>query len=114
MEDPTVKGNEAPLVSATRRTPARSTPCRSAGWTSVFRLDYRYTGPHLVGAVQRHLARPDRSRWTGASRSAANAGARRCGAKNLTDEEYNQEFSPGGFLFKALPIRYGIEFDYSF
>ena len=34
--------------------------------------------------------------------------------RNLTDEEYNQEFSPGGFLFRALPLRYGIEFDYQF
>ena len=33
---------------------------------------------------------------------------------NLTDEEYNAEFSPGGFLFRALPIRYGLEFTYSF
>ena len=25
-----------------------------------------------------------------------------------------REFSPGGFLFKALPLRYGIEFEYNF
>lgn len=30
-------------------------------------------------------------------------------AKNAFDEEYNAEFSPGGFLFKALPRRYGVE-----
>ena len=35
-------------------------------------------------------------------------------SKNLTDEEYNAEFSPGGFLFRALPLRYGVEFSYSF
>jgi iron complex outermembrane receptor protein len=34
--------------------------------------------------------------------------------KNLNDEEYNTEFSPGGFLFKALPQRYGVEFQYKF
>ena len=26
-------------------------------------------------------------------------------SKNLTDEKYNAEFSPGGFLFRALPRR---------
>jgi iron complex outermembrane receptor protein len=31
-------------------------------------------------------------------------------SKNLTDEKYNAEFSPGGFLFRALPRRYGVDF----
>lgn len=31
-------------------------------------------------------------------------------AKNLTDEQYNAEYSTGGFVFKALPRRYGIDF----
>ena len=35
-------------------------------------------------------------------------------SKNLTDEKYNAEFSPGGFLFRALPQRYGVEFSYKF
>jgi len=35
-------------------------------------------------------------------------------SQNLGDEEYNAEFSPGGFLFRALPQRYGIEFSYKF
>ncbi|MGE0595568.1 MAG: TonB-dependent receptor [Hyphomonadaceae bacterium] len=30
-------------------------------------------------------------------------------SKNLFDEEYNSEYSPGGFLFKAQPMRWGIE-----
>ena len=34
--------------------------------------------------------------------------------RNLTDEKYNAEFSPGGFLFRALPRRYGVEFNYRF
>ena len=34
--------------------------------------------------------------------------------KNLTDKKYNAEFSPGGFLFRALPRRYGVELDYRF
>jgi iron complex outermembrane recepter protein len=30
-------------------------------------------------------------------------------SKNLFDEEYNTEYSPGGFLFKAQPMRWGVE-----
>ncbi|WP_308910286.1 TonB-dependent receptor [Pseudokordiimonas caeni] len=30
-------------------------------------------------------------------------------ARNLFDERYNAEYSPGGFVFKAKPARYGIE-----
>ncbi len=30
-------------------------------------------------------------------------------AKNLFDKTYNAEFSPGGFLFRAQPRRYGVE-----
>ncbi|MBI1252242.1 MAG: TonB-dependent receptor [Alphaproteobacteria bacterium] len=30
-------------------------------------------------------------------------------SKNLFDEEYNSEYSPGGFLFKAQPARWGIQ-----
>ena len=35
-------------------------------------------------------------------------------SKNLTNEKYNAEFSPGGFLFRALPRRYGVDFTYKF
>jgi iron complex outermembrane receptor protein len=30
--------------------------------------------------------------------------------KNAFDEEYNTEYSTGGFVFKALPARYGVDF----
>jgi len=35
-------------------------------------------------------------------------------SRNLGDEEYNAEFSPGGFVFKAKPRRYGVDFGYRF
>jgi iron complex outermembrane receptor protein len=35
-------------------------------------------------------------------------------AKNLTDTRYNAEYSPGGFVFKALPRRYGAELMFRF
>jgi iron complex outermembrane recepter protein len=34
--------------------------------------------------------------------------------KNLFDKKYNAEFSPGGFLFKAPPRRFGLEVGYRF
>lgn len=30
-------------------------------------------------------------------------------SRNLFDEKYNTEYSPGGFLFKAQPVRWGID-----
>lgn len=35
-------------------------------------------------------------------------------AKNLTDEKYNTEFSTGGFVYKAPPRRWGIDFTKEF
>ena len=34
--------------------------------------------------------------------------------QNLFDETYNAEFSPGGFVFRARPARYGFEVGYKF
>ena len=34
--------------------------------------------------------------------------------RNLNDKKYNAEFSPGGFLFRAQPRRYGVEYTYKF
>jgi iron complex outermembrane receptor protein len=93
MEDTSVKGNEAPLVS-------RNTANRYTGRT--WWEPYNTTSRDPVDIVDARVALGD-ERWTAT-----------LWGKNLTDEEYNQEFSPGGFLFKALPIRYGIEFEYNF
>jgi iron complex outermembrane receptor protein len=35
-------------------------------------------------------------------------------SKNLFNKLYNAEFSPGGFVFKALPRTYGLEGTYTF
>ena len=35
-------------------------------------------------------------------------------ASNLFNEIYNAEFSPGGFVFRARPRRYGFEVGYKF
>jgi iron complex outermembrane receptor protein len=114
MEDPSVKGNEAPLVSRETANLGMQYvfPVGDALDLS-FRVDYRHTGRTWWEPYNTTSRNPidivdariglESERW-----SATLWG------KNLTDKEYNQEFSPGGFLFRALPIRYGVEFEYSF
>ena len=114
MEDPTVVGNEAPLVSRTTlnfgaqyRQPVK------AGLDATFRVDfqqigrtwwepYNTTSRDPVDLVDARLGL-ESDRWAVTAWS-----------KNLTDKKYNTEFSPGGFLFKALPRRYGVDFTYKF
>ncbi|HUG03366.1 MAG TPA: TonB-dependent receptor [Steroidobacteraceae bacterium] len=114
MEDPSVIGNEAPLVSRN---------------TANFGLQYRYPiGSSLHGTFRadyRHIGRTWWEPYNTTSRDPVDLVDARIGiegerwsatawGRNLTDEEYNAEFSPGGFLFRALPRRYGIEFGYRF
>lgn len=113
MEDPTVKGNEAPLVSRETANVGMQyvVPVGDLGLT--FRVDYRHTGrtwwePYNVTS-RNPIDLVDARISLGSDQWTATLWG-----KNLTDEEYNQEFSPGGFLFRALPIRYGIEFGYTF
>ena len=35
-------------------------------------------------------------------------------SKNLTDKKYNAEFSTGGFLWRGLPRRYGVDYTFKF
>lgn len=114
MEDPSVIGNEAPLVS--RETINLGLQYRqpiSGSLSAMFRADYRRLGRtwwepfnttsrNPVDLVDARLGL-EGDRWSVTAWS-----------KNLTDEEYNTEFSPGGFLFRATPRRYGIEFGYKF
>lgn len=107
--DPAVIGNEAPQI-------ARST----------LNLGAQYSGP-LAGKVDL-LARVDyrrtgRTWWepfNTTSRDPVNIVDARLGikvdnvaitafAQNLFDEIYNAEFSPGGFVFRARPRRFGVQ-----
>ncbi|HKE43834.1 MAG TPA: TonB-dependent receptor [Steroidobacteraceae bacterium] len=114
MEDPTVKGNEAPLVSRyTANAGFQYRQPLSAGLDLTFRADYRKIGetwwePYNVTSRD-PIDLLDARIGLGSDKWTVTAWS-----KNLTDEEYNQEFSPGGFLFKALPRQYGLEFTYKF
>jgi iron complex outermembrane recepter protein len=120
MEDPSVIGNQAPLVSRTTlnlgaqyRQPIQS------GLDATFRVDfheigrtwwepYNTTSRDAIPLLDARLGL-DGEKWSLTA-----------WGKNLTDEKYNAEFSPGpivggsGFLFRATPRRYGVEFTYKF
>ena len=113
MEDPTVIGNQAPLVSRETANVGAQYTVPVGELDLTFRADYRHTGrtwwdPYNVTSRD-PIDIVDARVGLGNERWNATLWGR-----NLTDEEYNAEFSPGGFLFKALPIRYGIEFQYTF
>jgi iron complex outermembrane receptor protein len=114
MEDPSVIGNQAPLVS-------RVTGNLGAQWRQPINdsLDF------MLRADYRHIGETWWEPYSVTTRDAIDLVDLRIGlegdkwgvtawSQNLTDEEYNAEFSPGGFLFRALPLRYGLEFSYSF
>ena len=114
MEDPSVEGNEAPLVSRnTINVGAQYRQPLNNGLTATARVDYNEIGrtwwdPYNVTSrdpvnlVDARLGL-DGGKWTLTAWS-----------KNLTNTSYNAEFSPGGFLWRALPRRYGLTFDYRF
>ena len=119
MADPTVIGNQAPLVSKdTINAGAEYRQPLAAGLNGTVRLDYQQIGrtwwePYNitsrdpVSLVDLRVGL-QAERWTLTAWS-----------KNLTNTIYNAEFSPGnvggaGFLWRALPRRYGIDLDYRF
>ncbi len=114
MEDPTVIGNQAPLVSRDTINAGVQfhTPLSNA-LNLVARVDYQQIGrtwwePYNVTSrdpVNLVDARVgvESGKWTATAWS-----------KNLTNTIYNAEYSPGNFLWKAQPRSYGVEFGYKF
>ena len=114
MEDASVIGNEAPLVARmTGNLGMQYVVPIGSELDLLLRVDYRHTGRTWWEPYNTTSRNPidivdariglEGERWTAT-----------LWGKNLGDKEYNQEFSPGGFLFKALPLRYGVEFGYNF
>ncbi len=107
--DASVIGNEAPQISRyTINLGAQYAGAISDNVDGLLRIDYRRIG---------------RTWWEPFNTTSrdpvdlvdARAGLTFSGvsvtafAQNLFDETYNAEFSPGGFVFRARPRRYGIE-----
>jgi iron complex outermembrane receptor protein len=113
--DRTQVGNEAPLVSrSTLNLGAQyARDVGIAGAQLVARVDYRRTGRTWWEPANTTSRDPidlvDARLGLEGERWSATVWGR-----NLTDEEYNAEFSPGGFVFKAKPRRYGFDVGYKF
>lgn len=112
--DPTSIGNEAPLISRyTLNLGAQFTPDLGGDLEGLFRIDYRRIGKTWWDVPNSTVREPvdlvD-------ARIGINGGAWALTvfAENLFDKKYNAEFSPGGFVFKARPRRYGVEVSYKF
>jgi iron complex outermembrane receptor protein len=114
MEDPKVVGNKPPLL--TKDTVGAGFQYRQPlvdGINGTLRLDYQMIGrtwwdPYNVTSrdpvnLIDLRAGFEGERWTVTAWS-----------KNLTNKIYNAEFSAGGFLWRALPRRYGVDATYKF
>ncbi|MBI1392505.1 MAG: TonB-dependent receptor [Alphaproteobacteria bacterium] len=113
--DPTRIGNEAPLVSRTTFNIGGlyTTPIGSSGLEAQVRADYRRTGKTWWDVENSTVRDPvnlvDLRGGVKGERWSLMGFAR-----NAFDEEYNAEFSPGGFVFKARPRVYGVDFTLDF
>ncbi|MEQ5787930.1 TonB-dependent receptor [Erythrobacter sp. NFXS35] len=112
--DPTVIGNEAPQISRyTINLGAQYAGALTDTLDGLLRIDYRRTGKTWWEPFNTTVREP-------VDIVDARAGVTFDGvsvtafAANLFDETYNAEFSPGGFVFRARPRRYGVEVGYKF
>jgi iron complex outermembrane recepter protein len=107
--DPTVNGNEAPLVSRyTLNLGGQFTHAITDEVIGVARVDYRRIGRtwfDIANSTSRDPVDLVNLRVGLEYKNVTLTGF----AENLFDERYNAEFSPGGFVFKARPRRYGAE-----
>ena len=114
MEDPAVVGKQPPLVSkntvnagAQYRQPIRD------GLNGTIRVDFQeigrtYWDPYNVTS-RNPVSLVDLRTGLEADKWSITAWS-----KNLTNKIYNAEFSTGGFLWRALPRRYGVDVEYHF
>ncbi len=114
FEDVSVLGNKLPGVSrSTFNFAAQYNSEIAEGIDLVARADYRRTGRtwwDLVNSTSRNPVDIIDTRV-----SLAKDGWKLSAfAQNLFDEDYNTEFSPGGFVWKGRPRRFDSEISFSF
>ncbi len=114
MEDPTVVGNKPPLLTKnTINAGVQYHQPIADKLDGILRLDYQEIGrtwwdPYNVTSrdpvnLINLRAGLDADRWSVTAWS-----------KNLTNKIYNAEFSAGGFLWRAPPRLYGVDFTFKF
>jgi iron complex outermembrane receptor protein len=114
MQDPTVIGNKPPLLTQdTVNAGFQAHKGLGNGLNGVLRLDYNMIGRTWWDPYDVTSRDPvnliDLRTGVEADRWSVTAWS-----KNLTNKIYNAEFSPGGFLWRAPPRRYGVDFTLKF
>jgi iron complex outermembrane receptor protein len=109
--DPTVIGNQAPLVSEDTVNLGLQyrQPLGDLGLDLFFRADYQRIGDTYWEPYNVTVRNPVNLldlRFGIEGETWSLIGWQR----NLNDVQYNAEFSPGGFVFKAKPRRWGVDF----
>jgi iron complex outermembrane recepter protein len=113
--DPTVIGNEAPQISRyTINLGAQYAGPISDTIDGLLRVDYRRTGKTWWEPFNTTVREPIDIVDARAGVRLQNGLSVTAFAQNLFDEIYNAEFSPGGFVFRARPLRYGLEIGFKF
>ncbi|WP_197426284.1 TonB-dependent receptor [Erythrobacter sp. CCH5-A1] len=113
--DPTVIGNEAPQISRyTINLGAQYAGPISDSVDGLLRVDYRRTGKTWWEPFNTTVRDPIDIVDARAGFTLANGVSVTGFASNLFNEIYNAEFSPGGFVFRARPRRYGVEVGFKF
>lgn len=113
--DPSVIGNEAPQISRyTFNLGAQYAGAISDSLDGLLRIDYRRIGKTWWEPFNTTVRQPVDLVDVRAGVTLQNGVSITGFAQNLFDETYNAEFSPGGFVFRARPARYGVEVGYKF
>lgn len=113
--DPSVIGNEAPQISRyTFNLGAQYAGPISDSVDGLLRIDYRRIGKTWWEPFNTTVRQPVDLVDVRAGVTLGNGVSITAFAQNLFDETYNAEFSPGGFVFRARPARYGFEVGYKF
>ena len=113
--DASVIGNEAPQISRyTINLGAQYAGPVSDTVDGLLRIDYRRIGKTWWEPFNTTVRNPVDVVDARAGLTFAGGMSVTAFAQNLFDETYNAEFSPGGFVFRARPRRYGVEFGYKF
>ena len=113
--DTSVIGNKAPQVSNyTFNLGAQYAGAISDSVDGLVRIDYRRTGKTWWEPFNTTVRQPVDIVDARAGVTLANGVSFTAFAANLFDETYNAEFSPGGFVFRARPRRFGFEVGYQF
>jgi iron complex outermembrane receptor protein len=113
--DASVIGNKAPQVSNyTFNLGAQYAGAISDSVDGLLRIDYRRIGKTWWEPFNTTVRQPVDLVDVRAGVTLQNGVSITGFAQNLFDETYNAEFSPGGFVFRARPARYGVEVGYKF